>query len=260
MLKLGVTLLHVPGETPEEKIAGAARMGFRFVELPVLDWDERYVLNLDVPGRAQEFERAIAGHGLAISALQCHVGVVSSDRALEEKNLRFALRAIDLAVALEAPVVHLISDRMERRKLTPEDRRRLVPRLEGLLEAARRQGVLLALEPCVNSMIWDTGSALQLFGELPALRMNYDPSHLACIGEDPLRLVDALSDRIVHCHAKDGVPDGQGFKFAPLRHGAGGLGASPRPPAGGGIRGRHVHRVRRVLLRLRGRHGERHPG
>jgi len=216
MLKLGVTLLHVPGETPEEKLAGAARMGFGFVELPVFDWDEEYVLNPHVPGRAEAFSKAIAKQHLAVSALQCHLGVVSSDQAAEERNLLFTTRAIALAPEFDAPVVHLISDRMERRNLTPEDGRRLVGRLGELLEAARRHGVVLALEPCVNSMVYNTESALRLFSEIPELRINYDPSHFACIAEDPLPLVDALGDRIVHCHAKDGVPDGEGYEFTPV--------------------------------------------
>ena len=54
---------------------------------------------------------------------------------------------------------------MERRNLTPEDGHRLVSRLEELLETAHRHGVFLALEPCVSSMVFDTASALQLFGE-----------------------------------------------------------------------------------------------
>jgi len=84
-----------------------------------------------------------------------------------------------------------ISDRMERRNLTAEDRRRLVVRLGELLGEADHHGIALALEPCVSSMVYDTASALQLFGELPDLRMNYAASHLACIAEDPFPLIDA---------------------------------------------------------------------
>lgn len=215
-MELGVTLLHVPGETPGEKLTAAAAMGFAHVELPLFDWDEEFVLNLDVPGRAQEFEESLAQHRLAVSALQCHLGVISSDPANEEKALDFAMRAIAVAPRFGAPVVHVISDRMERRNLAVEDRQRLVPRLEALLEAARPLGVKVALEPCVSSMIYDTDTALQLFREIPELMMNYDPSHFACIGADPLPPIDLLGNRIVHCHAKDGLQDGDKYKFAPV--------------------------------------------
>jgi sugar phosphate isomerase/epimerase len=219
MLELGVNLLHLPGRTPFDKADGAARLGFRYVEVPALDWEEDHVLNVDVPGRAEEFAQAVGRHGLRVSALQCHVGAIASDPAQDERNLRFALRTIDLAPGLEAPVVHLISDRMERRNLAPGDWERLVRRLEELLQAARRRSVLLALEPCVNSLVWDTRSALRLFSEVPELRANFDPSHLACIGEDPVPLAEALRGRIAHCHAKDGLPDGQGIKFTPVGRG-----------------------------------------
>jgi len=220
MHQLSVTLLHVPGETPEQKLRGAAEMGFGQVELPAFDWDEAHVLNPRAPGRVAAFSRGLAEYGLVVSSLQCHLGVVASDRALEERNLRFTTEIIHLARDLGAPIVHLISDRMERRNLTSEDRRRLPERLADLLEAARRRDTVLALEPCVSSLIRDTASAVELFGEVPELRLNYDPSHLACIGEDPLRLVEALGHRIVHCHAKDGLPDGDRFRFAPLGQGA----------------------------------------
>lgn len=220
MLQLGVALIHLPGDTPEEKLQRAARMGFASVELPALDWNNGYVFNPQIPGRVQAYGAKIRELGLSVSALQCHDGIISSDRAREERNLAFARSAIGMAKAVQAPLVHFISDRMERRNLTDGDRRRLVSRLQDLMEVGYRHNTVVALEPCVNTMVYSHDTALELFDEIPEMRANFDPSHFACIGEDPVLSFAALEDRIVHCHAKDGRADGSGFRFTPLGQGA----------------------------------------
>jgi sugar phosphate isomerase/epimerase len=60
-----------------------------------------------------------------------------------------------------------------------------------------------------------------LIRDLPGVpfKINFDPSHLVVQGENVLRVVDELGDRIAHVHMKDGAGRFPDFTFPPLGEG-----------------------------------------
>jgi len=222
MAELGVTVLHIPYASALQVLSTAKEMGFKSVELPAFNWPGETMVNPNVTGRVAHLASLVQNLGIRVSSLQCHVGLVDSglSETVTRQRMEFIKSVFEAASRLKTDVVHVIANRLE--KLPPEREGWKVLRrvLTALLRAAERQGVTLALEPCVKTLVHDKATTFKLFDEFKELKLNFDPSHFACASEKPTEVLGALGDRIVHMHAKDGVGPIEVFRFTPLGEGS----------------------------------------
>lgn len=79
-------------------------------------------------------------------------------------------------------------------------------RWNTILDAFDAAGVRFGLEVHPTEIAYDIHTARRALAALnnrPAFGFNFDPSHLVWQGIDPVKFIDAFSDRIYHVHVKD---------------------------------------------------------
>jgi len=161
---------------------------------------------------------ALATHGLAcvietgarhlLDPLHKHEPtLVSPHRADRDRRVEFLVRAIDLAVELNAPFVSLWSGAA--RDAADEDTlwQRLTAGLGPVLDRAAVRGVVLGFEP-EPGMFIDTLARQALLherlGRPEHLKLTVDLGHLECMGEKPAAsLVARRAPDIVNVHVDD---------------------------------------------------------
>lgn len=81
-------------------------------------------------------------------------------------------------------------------------------RFTPILDAFAREGVRFALEVHPTEIAYDIHTArraVEAVGGHKAFGFNFDPSHLIWQGVDPVKFIDAFSDRMFHVHIKDAI-------------------------------------------------------
>ena len=161
--------------------------------------------------KRSEFKKAVADHGLAISALCGDLGQGFGNPKKNPELIEKSKRILDLAVELGTNVVttHI--------GVVPSDPRH--PRYKIMQDAC---GELAEYADSLNAhFAIETGPerAVTLCQFLDGLHstgvaVNLDPENFVMVtGDDPVRAVYTLRHYIVHTHAKDGV---QYFEEDPL--------------------------------------------
>lgn len=87
----------------------------------------------------------------------------------------------------------------------------MIENLRELADMAGDEGVTLCVKAHVGASIYDTPTTLRALKEVPNLWLDMDPSHIYRAGEDPVRAIAKVVDRIRHVHIRDckgGVPGG----------------------------------------------------
>ncbi len=175
------------------------------------------------PAAARAFRRAVEERGMIISALSQHGNPVHPDPDVAAHDHGVWLRALELAEALEVPVVNAFSgcpgDGPDGRRPNwvtcawPDEfaellewqwSERLVPYWTEQLEPMRRRGVRAAIEPHPGFAVYNPETMLRLRSATgPEIGANFDPSHLFWQGVDPVAAIGELGDAIHHVHGKD---------------------------------------------------------
>ncbi len=86
--------------------------------------------------------------------------------------------------------------------------RRFADLWNPILDEFDKQGVVFGLEVHPTEIAFDihtTHRALEAIGHREAFGFNFDPSHLHWQFVDPVKFIDAFSDRIYHVHMKDAI-------------------------------------------------------
>lgn len=131
------------------------------------------------------------------------------------------IRSIEWAAAAGIPVVHT-GDGHKPKDMSEEDAYRVLEeKLSAILEAARKYNVKVAIEPHGTFSLTLKGlRRILALGDADVLGVNYDACNVfrasyvesgnnksgwACAEgkEDELEVLRGISDRVVHCHAKD---------------------------------------------------------
>lgn len=142
--------------------------------------------------------------------------IIANDRAVESVT-----RSIEWAAAANIPVLHL-GDGHKPSQMSDEDAFAvLADKMQAILEAARKYGVTVAIEPHGTFSLTKKGLLrLLTLGTPDVLGVNYDGCNIfrssyvesgngksgwKCAEgrEDELEVLKAVGDRVVHCHAKD---------------------------------------------------------
>ena len=171
----------------------------------------------------QHIVETIRNMGLVLSSLSPHCDMIPPDAEERRQAVEFVRQSIDLAVDLETEIVHIASGRITE---AGEDLgwRWMVEAVKACVGYGRDQGVKVGLEAGVfpGLIVWDKYSLIQLIERVgyDDFYVNFDPSHFAAAGHDPLEVFSAVRDRIINIHAKDGSGGSrENFAFPALGEG-----------------------------------------
>lgn len=208
----------------------AAGLGVDAIELPVDRKSPLVDLDDLLAGGADALRRKLESRGLSLSALSIHqegqllLGPHHEDtdgihRGSPEEKVRYGVERVRKAGrAAQALGVDVVvgfvgcedasrafpwPDPLAWEKMLPRFRERLMP----ILDEYASLGVRFAQEPHPRQIVYDVETAaesVEVLERHPAWGFNLDPANLLLAGVDPVELVVALPDRILHCHGKDG--------------------------------------------------------
>ena len=148
--------------------------------------------------------------------------VNNPDASLREWRIDYTKRAVDLAVAVDAPAVSLSSGP----SLSPPDVAYdlLLDSLHEVLDYAEPRGIGVGIEYEPDLLIECTDEALALIDDVgrDGLGINLDVGHAAVSGEDLRESIERSADHITGIHLED-IPGGVGGKHYHLIPGDGDL-------------------------------------
>ena len=143
-------------------------------------------------------------HGLYLSAIAAHTQWVGVHEVVTQRALDYTRLCIDIAADLGAPIVTTNSGGYPNidRHVSWE---RLLSGLTFAAEYAEERGVILALEPHVNHIVftWESARNAILQVGSPHLKVNFDASHWFITGFDDGVALEQLFPHVVHVHLKD---------------------------------------------------------
>ena len=190
----------------EEALPAIARIGYQGVELSVAPGWTTELYTLDAAKRAY-IRRFLADHGLVLTSVIRNVSMVEQDAAVNAANTASLRDAIDLAAELATPgEPAVMTSHLGGR---PDDWEALrgiaVERLLELAEYAAAHRVIIAVEIHSGSMLNLPERVAWLFDHVrhPAVRLNFDISHMEVMGIGVDESVPALAPYSIHTHVKD---------------------------------------------------------
>jgi len=196
----------------EEALPAIARIGYQGVELSVAPGWTTELYSLDAAKRAY-IRRFLAEHGLVLTSVIRNVSMVEEDEQAKggeytaAANMQSLRDAIDLTAELATPgepavmTTHLGG--------RPEDWEALrglaVERLLELAGYAAARKVIIAVEIHSGSMLNLPERVIWLFDQVrhPAVRLNFDISHMEVMGIGIDQSVPVLAPYSIHTHVKD---------------------------------------------------------
>ncbi len=203
---LGINLEFVRHEDKpfEWGVKKAADLGYEYVE-PMVHWGRELlseagyfhsVSMLDDPLR---IARACSAAGVKLSGLSAHTPLCKPEISVE-----YLKQAVRFAAECGAPVIN--TDEGPKPTWTTEAEDHVLMRyvLREAASVAEPRGILIGLEPHQQYSKSPDGLD-RIYGlvDSPCIGINFDTGNSYLGGEDPLRWLDRVLDRLVHLHAKD---------------------------------------------------------
>ena len=190
-----------------EVIPRLAALGYQGVELnaEVAPWTKPHVTPELSPNERAEIRQLARDHGIGISSISAHVSLVDADRQARQRNLVFVKGCIDLASDFGTDVVHGLAGAPPVGVAREEAWEWLLEGVADCTRYAADRGVKFGMEAvafCLVANMADLSKLLADLGE-EKLYVNFDPSHLPVVDEDPAQWVRTLGSRIVHVDMKD---------------------------------------------------------
>lgn len=250
-MQLGFVSAILPDLNLDEVFAFASAEGFACIELmcwPPGGADRRYagVTHLDVTNVTDELIARVRGlvhkTGVQISGLGYYPNPLHPDPAHRERVVGHLKQVIQAAPRFGVPVVNTFIGR-DWHKSVKDNWPLFVAVWPDIMRCAEQAGVRIGIENCpmlFSDDEWPGGANLattpaiwtEMFEKLPALGLNFDPSHLVWQFIDIPRAIRDFGKRFVHVHAKDARIDGGNL----YQHGSMGLGwHTPKLPGMGDV-------------------------
>jgi len=213
----------LPNRSLQEAIRLVADAGYDAIELnaETLPWAPPHI----TPDTGAEARRAVVAacreRGLKIPAVGAHIAMVGADPRAREAAVAFVNGCTDIAVDVDAPVIHILSGPLEEGVDRDVAWSWFRSAVERTTDYASSRNIALGIEAIAGHVFHGVDDYHRLRRELPGVpfRVNFDPSHLEVQEEDPMRVVHELGDQIVHVHLKDGKGLHPNFEFPPLGQG-----------------------------------------
>lgn len=232
-MKVGVFTVLFSGRPFEEALDYARQAGCEAVEVGSGGYVGDAHCNaeelLNDPAARREFQRAVEGRDLELSALSCHGNPLHPDTELAAVHDGQFRNSVRLAAELGVDTVVTFSgcpgDSESSKRPNwvtcpwPPDfletlewqwNEKVIPYWQGAAAFASEHGVRVAIEPHPGFVVYNTDSVLRLRDAAgDNVGVNFDPSHLFWQQMDPLACVRELGGAIFHVHAKDTWVDPQ---------------------------------------------------
>jgi len=205
-IRIGVNMEFIRSEDKPfaAGVERAAQLGFRYIEPMVHNGRELlseagYFHSVSMDDDPLEIKEILETNGVLASGLSGHCPLMRP-----EISVPYLQKAIRFASTLGAPVVN--TDEGIRPAWLPIEEAFGVMKytLSSVIRTAERYGIFVGIEPH-QSISKTTGGLLRIatLVDSPYLRINYDTGNAFLGGEDPYAGLKAVSDRLVHLHAKD---------------------------------------------------------
>ncbi|MEM2936076.1 MAG: sugar phosphate isomerase/epimerase [Candidatus Bathyarchaeia archaeon] len=195
-MRLGCNTVLFGGFDLETAMKNLAWAGYDGVELACLpgmaqhvDPDKNHDQIVKVKSLAQNY-------GLSLFAIEAATDI------LEKERRQWLTRVFKLANSLEVPVVATgSSGRANDEKIMEK----VLGCLQELASEAEKWDVKLAVKAHVGASIFNAETAMRAAQEIdsPAFGINFDPSHIYRVNEDPMEFVLKLGKNIIHVHIRD---------------------------------------------------------
>ena len=216
MMKIGCgTVLYrkFPLEQALEAIRG---IGYEYFETQAVGpWCPHVDVEKDDPENLVKLKNKFGFKGIT-GLWSLNGNIISNPEAVES-----GIRSVEWAAAARIPVVHTGDGHKPEEMSDEEAYNVLREKLGAILEAARKNHVIVAIEPHGTFSL--TGEGLQRIMDIGApdvLGINYDACNIfrsAYVesgnnksgwaggerGENELEVLKSIRERVVHCHAKD---------------------------------------------------------
>lgn len=205
-MRIGYSTWGMPQVPIEEALPAIARLGYQGVELSVADGWITEIDALDSPKRAR-IRELLAENDLVLTSIIRNASMVEDDHQKHEANTRSLRRSVDLAAELAQPGEPAVMTTHTGGRPGDWDAKRglVVERLPALADYAAERGVIVALEVHCGSMLNLPERVVWLFEQVdhPAVRLNFDISHMEVMGIGIDESVPVLAPLAVHTHVKD---------------------------------------------------------
>ncbi len=206
----------------ERALAAIREIGFRYFETQAVGpWCPHVDVDRDDPLQLVRLQKKYGFEGIT--------GLWSKDGNIiaNENAVASGIRTVEWAAAAGIPVVHT-GDGKKPKDMSEEDAYKvLAEKLGYIMEAAKRHGVMLAIEPHGTFSLTQAGlRRILALGDADVLGVNYDAANIfrsgyvesgnnksgwqnGGEGENEVEVLKGVIDRVVHCHAKDLSPEKQ---------------------------------------------------
>lgn len=216
MVKIGCGTVLFRRFSLERALSAIREAGFLYFETQAVGpWCPHVNVYQDDPESLVRLQKKYGFEGIT--------GLWALDGSLisNEKCVESGIRSIEWAAAAGIPIVHLGDGFRPETMSDDEAFGRIADRLAALAEAARKNGVRLAIEPHGTYSLTCAGLLKILSAaDRDVLGVNYDAANIfrACFvdtgnagahwqkienHENEVEVLEAVSDRVIHMHAKD---------------------------------------------------------
>ncbi len=182
----------------------AAKMGYEYVEPWVhlgreLIGEAGYFASVSMSDDPYQLKKICQDAGVKISALSAHCPLGRPDI-----SVNYLKQAVRFAAECGAPIVN--TDEGIKEKWTSEEDDFVLMKytLTEAAKVAEPRGIIIGLEP--HSQYSQTPQGLDKIYNLvdsPAIGINFDTGNSYLAGQDPIKWLKHVKDRLVHLHAKD---------------------------------------------------------
>ena len=188
----------------EWAVEKAAELGYEYIE-PWVHWGRElmseagYYMTVSMLDDPYRIKRACEKAGIKLSGLSSHTALCKPD--ISGNYLKQAIR---FAAECGAPVVNTDEGPKPPWTTEAEDHVLMKYVLTEAAAVAEPRGILIGLEP--HQQYSKTPAGLDKICKLvdsPAIGVNFDTGNSYLSGEDPVRWLERVKDKLVHVHAKD---------------------------------------------------------
>lgn len=205
---LAYSTLGCPDWSLEEAAEQAAAAGYQGLEIRVLDGQ---IIPSDLSTEAQARVRnTMAQHGLSIIGLGVSTRFSATDAEERRANLDELQRYVELANALECPMVRTFGGDVQPGATVDQTIDWVAENLASAMPAAEAQGVTVLLE--THDAFCRGAEVARVLAQVehPRLQAVWDVHHPFRMGESIEETWRLIGDRVAHVHMKDARlrPDG----------------------------------------------------
>ncbi len=187
-MQLGIRLHDVKELPLKERLQAAAEQGFTCAHVALSKVISEFPVNNEAltPGMAMYLKKLFWEQGLDIAVLGCYLNLANPDKEQLKKITETYLAHLRFASLLGCGVVGTetgcpnVEYRRDPASRTEEAYQTFVTNLRPVVEAAEQFGVLIAIEPVRNHIIYDSKRARRVLDEIksPNLQIILDPVNL----------------------------------------------------------------------------------